>query len=62
MTEDEEEGFVIKGQNLGISLCKSLLWAYPGCICGWDFQQTYDNPQAGIHGALMRRTNCEQTS
>lgn len=27
---------------------------YPGCICGWDFQQADDNPQTGIHVALQR--------
>lgn len=53
--EEEETGLENKGQNLDISgKYLTPLPAYPGCICSWDFQQTNDNPQAGVHGALMR--------
>lgn len=34
---------------------KKFQGTYPGCICSWDFQQTNDNPQAGIHWALTSR-------
>lgn len=44
----------ISGQSVGHAFYKPL-WAYPCCICSWDFQQTNDNPQTGIHLALIRK-------
>lgn len=44
----------IRGQNVGRGLYKPPR-AYPCCICSWDFQQTNDDPQTGIHLALMRK-------